>query len=291
MMYTMETMTTRYVEVDGIRMRWEEAGDGFPVVFVHGIPTDPSLWRDVIPHVEGARSLAWEMVGYGASVDAGREHDISVAKQAEYLVAWMRSLGLEQAILVGHDLGGGVVQIAAARHPELIAGLVLMNAIAYDSWPIPMIRALAALGGLVERLPLPVFRLVIWSTIAMGHTDRVVAKASFLRHWQQYNRSDGPDVFVRQVRSLNVHDTLAIADALPRLNVPTHLVWGTADRFQKIGYGYRLAYDLRGTLDRIEGGKHFVPEDFPERVAMAVNEMLRQEAQNAPPPVMQGSRG
>ena len=83
---------------------------------------------------------------------------------------------------------------------------------------------------------------------------------------------------IRQVRSLNVNDTLAIADQIPNLEVPARLIWGAADQFQKIGYGYRLAYELKAPIERIEGGKHFVPEDHPERVAAAVNELLEQTA-------------
>ena len=101
-------MQSRTVDVKGIRMRWEEEGEGHPVVFIHGIPTSPRLWRHVIPSVQGARSMAWEMVGYGASIEEDRDRDISVAKQADYLASWMREVGLESAFLVGHDLGGGV---------------------------------------------------------------------------------------------------------------------------------------------------------------------------------------
>jgi pimeloyl-ACP methyl ester carboxylesterase len=79
---------------------------------------------------------------------------------------------------------------------------------------------------------------------------------------------------IRQVRSLDVQDTLAIADQIPNIDVPARIVWGATDRFQKIGYGYRLAYELGAPLDRIEEGKHFVPEDHPERVAVAVNDLL-----------------
>ncbi len=81
---------------------------------------------------------------------------------------------------------------------------------------------------------------------------------------------------IRQVRSLNVQDTLAIADRIPDLDVPTRLVWGAADRVQKIGYGYRLAYEFDASMERIEEGKHFVPEDHPEPVAQAVNGLLEQ---------------
>lgn len=75
-------MESNFVEVGGVRMRWEERGEGQPAVFVHGIPTSPRLWRHVIPKVNGARCLAWEMVGYGASIPEGEGRDISVARQA-----------------------------------------------------------------------------------------------------------------------------------------------------------------------------------------------------------------
>ena len=134
--------------IAGTPMRWHEHGpeaDGPPVVFIHGIPTSPSLWRYVLPRLTSARGLAWEMVGYGRSIPDGWGRDISVARQAEYLVAWMDALDLEPAVLVGHDLGGGVAQIAAVRHPARVRGLVLTNCISYDSWPIPSVKILRAL--------------------------------------------------------------------------------------------------------------------------------------------------
>ncbi len=77
-------MEARTVDAEGILMRWEEEGEGPPVTFIHGIPTSPRLWRHVVPGVQNARSLAWEMVGYGASIEEGWNHDISVAKQADF---------------------------------------------------------------------------------------------------------------------------------------------------------------------------------------------------------------
>ena len=57
-------METRTATVNGVPMRWEEqAGEGLPLVLVHGIPTGPRLWRHVVPRIAaGARCLAWEMV-------------------------------------------------------------------------------------------------------------------------------------------------------------------------------------------------------------------------------------
>lgn len=77
------------------------------------------------------------------------------------------------------------------------------------------------------------------------------------------------------MRSLDPRDTQAVASTLPTLNVPAALVWGAADRFQKLDpYGRRLASALGASLDEIETGKHFTPEDHPDRVAAAIDRVV-----------------
>ena len=276
-------MESKSIEVGGMQMRWEEQGEGIPAVFVHGIPTSPALWRHVLPRLEGVRAMAWEMVGYGASIPEGRGREISVGRQAEYLRMWLEALGVERAILVGQDLGGGVVQIAAARNHGLALGLFLTNAIGYDSWPIPSIKAMGAMGAIVERIPDSAFRPIYSSFLRLGHDDQQIAAESIDLHWRHYAQHGGAKAFIRQVRSLNVYDTLAVRDQLPRLDLPARVVWGVADQFQKARYGERFARDLGTTLQRIPGGKHFTPEDHPEVLATALNDLVREVRERGTP--------
>jgi len=268
-------VTERLGRVDGIEMRWLEAGAGTPAVLVHGIPTSPELWRSVIPRLEGVRALAWEMVGYGESMAAGAERDISVSRQADYLAAWLGHLDITRAVMVGHDLGGGVAQILAVRRPELVGGLVLTNSIGYDSWPIPAVKAMRAMGGLVRRLPPALLARSLRAFLALGHDDRQAAAEAADIHLDRYSRPGGADAFVRQIRALDVRDTQAVEAELPRLGIPAAVVWGEADGFQKVEYGERFARDLGAPLERIPGGKHFTPEDHPREVADAVNRVAR----------------
>lgn len=257
--------------IGSIPMRWHEHGEGLPVILIHGIPTGPALWRHVLPRLEGARGLAWEMVGYAGSIPAGRDHDISVARQADYLMEWMVALEIEKAIFAGHDLGGGVAQIAAVRHPDHCAGLFLTNAICYDSWPIPSVKAMQAMHSLVRHLPNAALKVVMSTLFRRGHDDPVRAREALEVHFPPYRDQDGAVAIARQVAELDVRDTQAVAPALPCLNVPARLCWGAADQFQKIGYGERLARDLSAPLRRIEGGKHFTPEDHPDIIADEIN--------------------
>jgi pimeloyl-ACP methyl ester carboxylesterase len=272
-------MRSHHTNADGLSMRWLEAGEGGPpVVFLHGIPTGPRLWRHVVVELEGVRALCWEMPGYARSIDAGRGRDLAVAQQAEYLHAWMQAVDLESAIVVGHDLGGGVAQILAVRHPERVRGLVLTNAISYDSWPVAPIKAVSTGSALVERMPVEMARWAFKGLLRGGHARKGQAAEAFAEHWPPYEEAEmhAAEAFVRQAQALRTEDTLAVAGELPGLDVPARLVWGAADRFQKIGYGYRLAYDLGAELDRIESGKHFTPEDHPERVARAVRAVVEE---------------
>lgn len=261
--------------INGIPMRWHERGEGVPVVLIHGIPTGPGLWRHVLPKIEAARCLAWEMVGYAGSIAAGRDRDISVAQQAEYLVAWMDALGLERAVLAGHDLGGGVAQIAAVRHRDRCAGLFLTNAIAYDSWPIPSVKAMRASRSLVRHLPNAALKMIMATLFRRGLDDAARAREALEVHFPPYRDSDGAAALARQVAALDVRDTEAVAPELPGLKVPARLAWGAADRFQQIRYGERLAQDLSAPLRRIEGGKHFTPEGYPDIIAEEINRLLR----------------
>jgi len=185
-------------------------------------------------------------------------------------------------VFAGHDLGGGVVQILAVRRPDLCVGLMLTNAIAYDSWPIPSVKALATSGGLVRRLPPAALKMILRMMFLRGHLSEEKALEALRVHWAMYSPRFGPDAFVRQVQSLDTHDTLAVAGQLSGLTVPVRVVWGEADQFQKIEYGERLSRDLKAPLYRIPRGKHFTPEDYPDIVATAIDELLAQASNHAP---------
>lgn len=270
-------MKTRTVSIAGSEVRWEETGAGAPVVLIHGIPTSPDLWRRVVPLVTGARCLALEMEGYGESMAAANGGDLSVRRQAERLLSWLEELNIERAVLVGHDLGGGVVQIAAVRRPSIAAGILLTNCIAYDSWPIPSVKMMRSMGPVIRRLPAPVVKMMISPLFARGHDDLTIARESMNLHWSHYGEHGGGAALIAQMKALDVNDTLAVAADLPKLRgIPCRIIWGASDGFQKVRYGERLARDLGASLQRIEGGKHFTPEDHPEVIARGINELVAQ---------------
>ena len=266
-------METRSSTNGALTTRWIEHGSGRPLVLVHGVPASAGLWRHVMPMVRG-RSLAWEMAGYGSSIPEGAGLDLSVAAQADRLLTWLDTQDLDRPVLVGHDIGGGVVQVAAVRSPERFSGLVLTNAVCYDSWPVAAAKASARMAPVLRHLPDTLVRRFLAQTMRRGHDTEPMARESLEVHWQHYARYGAAGSLMAQLTSLDARDTLSFADRLPDLRLPARVVWGAADPFQKLGFGERLAADLGTEVRRIPAGSHFTPEDHPDVVAEAINELL-----------------
>nr|MBA3891840.1 alpha/beta hydrolase [Gemmatimonadaceae bacterium] len=108
-----------------------------------------------------------------------------------------------------------------------------------------------------------------------GHDSAHVAEESLAVHWPHYAAYEAGEALIRQMRALDVHDTLAVSPQLPKLRgTPARVIWGASDQFQKVEYGERFARDLGISLERIDGGKHFTPEDHPERIAAALQSLV-----------------
>lgn len=122
--------------------------------------------------------------------------------------------------------------------------------------------------------PNAVFRALVEMLVRRGHDDQDRALESLSIHLDPYEMHGGAASMVRQVRALDVRDTLAIGEELRDIDIPSAIVWGAADQFQKLRYGQRLADDLAAPITVIEGGKHFVPEDHPQALARVINNLL-----------------
>ena len=130
----------RLVTVLNTEIAYVDAGEGDPVVFLHGNPTSSYLWRNVIPYVEPhARCLAPDLVGMGSSGEAP-DGSYRFVDHARYLDAWFDALELtENVTLVGHDWGAALGFHWAHRHPERVRGLTYMETIvrplSWEEWP------------------------------------------------------------------------------------------------------------------------------------------------------------
>jgi haloalkane dehalogenase len=126
-------------------MAYVDVGDGDPIVFLHGNPTSSYLWRNVMPHLEGAgRLIAPDLIGMGDSAklsDSGPRR-YTLVEHRRYLDQLLDQLGVsERVTFVVHDWGSALGFDWANRHRQAVKGIAYMEAIVqpltWSDWPEP----------------------------------------------------------------------------------------------------------------------------------------------------------
>ena len=263
----------RVAEVGDRFVNYFDEGAGEPVILIHGIPTWGYLWHQLIPELAKAnRVLVPDLIGFGYS-DKSDRFDRSIARQAELIDDWMRAIAVERAHIVAHDIGGGVALRLATLFPERVTSLCVMNTVCYDSWPIdamlqfghPETRTKLTAGAALKALK-AALQQGFSSSLDDDLLDGLLAP---------YSTEVGKLSLVRNAAALNTNLTTEITPLLPKIDVPTLVIWGEEDKFQLVKYAERLVSDIpNARLVRIKDARHFVMLDRPAEVAGHVSHFL-----------------
>lgn len=118
----------KYVSVDGIKTFALSYGRGETVLCIHGVPTSSFLYRKVLTSLskKGYKGVAIDLPGLGLS-ERPRDFDYSFSGFADFLYKAIKALKLKKFHLVVHDVGGPIGFALAARHPEKILSLTVLN--------------------------------------------------------------------------------------------------------------------------------------------------------------------
>lgn len=124
------------VSACGLNLAYEAAGAGHPLVCVHGNVASKRWFTALLEHPpQGWRVIALDLPNFGDS--DSMPDAISIDRYAAYLHGFMCALGIAAPVLLGHSLGGSVVQAYAAGHPEAPRGLILLSSAAPSGFTTP----------------------------------------------------------------------------------------------------------------------------------------------------------
>ena len=140
-------ITKLTVPLRDLRLAVHAAGEGPAVVLCHGFPDLAYGWRHLMPALAAAgyRALAPDQRGYGLTGGPPAVEAYDIHHLTGDLVGLLDALGVERAILVGHDWGGSVAWMTALLHPMRVAGVIGVNTPHYprpSSAPIERLRAM-----------------------------------------------------------------------------------------------------------------------------------------------------
>ncbi len=240
------------------------------IVFLHGYTTSSYLWREFVPlFAPWFHVLAPDLLGGGDS-DKPPDVPLDVRSQAGHVRELLDALGIGSYAVVGHGAGGGIAQLLALE--DEVRALVLIDAIAFDDWPTPLVRELQRERGGGE---LAEGFLPRWLRSGMGHPERLTA-GTVREYLRPFQGEEGAAALLRLVRALDGTGLVGLEERLGALDIPVLLLWGEDDRYLPVELGERL-HDLIPTSSMavLPGCSHFLPEDAPETVAPLLFEYLR----------------
>ncbi|HET8566288.1 MAG TPA: alpha/beta hydrolase [Solirubrobacterales bacterium] len=266
----------REVKLPAGTIRYREAGEGKPIVFVHGYLVDGRLWQGVVDRLSDRfRCLApdWPFGAHHVAMEP--DADLSPPGLARLIADFLDELDLEDVTIVGNDSGGAISQVLVANHPQRIGRLVLTNCDTHENFPPGIFKAMPPLAKLPGSMPMvsAVLRLRGLTRLTFTPFARTKIPNELVDSWTRASIDN------RQVRhdlkkvtiGLDKRHTLEAAEKLRGTDLPIRFLWAPSDRYFPISYAERLAGEVgNAEIVQIEDAKTFVPLDQPQRVAEEV---------------------
>jgi pimeloyl-ACP methyl ester carboxylesterase len=269
-------MTTPHlVPVRDTRLAVQTVGSGLPLVLLHAFPLDHGMWLRQEPLGESLRLIVPDLRGFGGSTGSVPR---GIADLADDVAALLDGLHLERpAVICGVSMGGYVAQHVAARHPDHVAALVLVDTKLEADTPEAR-AARVDLAGKVGRLGQSILAdAMIPRLLAVPRSDAdpaVVARHAENRALLQALVERQP-VATIQAALAALGDRPDMTDAMRHVAVPTLLVVGAEDQITPPACLEAAEATIPGAkLLIVPAAGHLVPLEAPEVFNRAIVEFL-----------------
>lgn len=250
--------------INGVRLHYEISGEGKDIVFLHGYVGDIEDWRDQLGFFSGRnRVAALDQRGRGKSAAPNREEDYSVDIFVDDVFQWLKLLEIDKCCLVGHSLGGKVAINFALEHPEMLAGLVLVDATSEKTVMSPEATAL------IEET----FRLArsqgTGAAFAYNLGNNPATRTRFRNHPETLERMRHKTILTSVAGYIYCRKASlkkeSVTSRLPEIKIPTLIVYG-GDDLPFISAAKTLNEGIAGSeLVEIEGVGHGPQYEAPDR--------------------------
>ena len=296
-------LADEYAEVNGVRLHYVRAGRGPLMLFLHGFPEFWYEWKNQLPEFSRDHTVvAPDLRGYNLS---SKPEDVAAYQMANLVedvqalaASLLKSGGGSTFTLAGHDWGGVVAWVFAARHPEMLDRLVILNA------PHPTIFARELRENAAQqqasqymllfrsaeaeaRLSENSYAWLKRAVFGAGASD--ADTAAYVEAWSQPGALTGGLNYYRAaaIGPPPSGSTPSPAPAIPPMmvRVPTLVIWGEKDTALLTG-------NLNGldelvpklTIKRIPDGTHWIAREKAAEVNAIIREFLAQPSESGRPP-------
>jgi len=258
-----------YTQVDRGKIHYNVAGNGSPVILIHGWMASSNYWEKAFnPLSRFGRVFSLDLPGYGKS-ERQEGGGYGISDLVKYLDRYIDKMGLEKVHLVGHSMGGIVAIQYALLHPEKVEKMVLVSSPFY---PRPATLSLKLL-----RIPL-LGRAIFWA--GKGPIGRFYLKRAF------FNEEKMEEIFMEDLErvsyrvmlsSMKSIQSIDLREKISDLKQPVLIIWGKEDRQVPVSVGKELQKGIKGSrLVIFDRCGHCPMVEWPQRFCHEVKTFLFQ---------------
>jgi pimeloyl-ACP methyl ester carboxylesterase len=259
------------LELHGHRVIYRIAGDGPPVVLVHGMVNSSRHWERVALRLAGRYTvIAPDLIGHGDS--ATPRGDYSLGAHAAVIRDLLSAIGVDRASIVGHSLGGGVAMQYFWQFPQRTERLVLVSSGGLGREVSPLLRSLA-MPGIGVAVAAAAHPAVVGALASTGRQGRVIARAL-----KPLSQPGARRAFLHTLRSVidvrgqrvSASDRLYLLEAMPTL-----IVWGERDNTIPLAHGLAAHRAIpHSRFETLPRAAHFPHLEDPDGLAAVLDDFL-----------------
>lgn len=258
------------VEVKGLKIAYRRAGDGPPLVLLHGGPSDSRQWRRQLADLSDEFTVvAWDMPGCGQSADP--PPDWHTRDYVDCLAEFVQVLGLQRPHVLGLSFGSGLALELYRWYKDVPRTLILASAYAGWAGSLPADVVEQRKQGMLKRIELPPDEWArAWMPTLLTESaplEVVEELTSILVDFQR----EGQRMLLRS--GWTEHDA---RDILPQIKIPTLLLYGDRDARSPMDVAKEMHASIpASTLVVMEGVGHESDMEAPDRFNAEVRRFLR----------------
>lgn len=294
----MASLTSRFIQANGIRIHYLREGSGAPLLLLHGWPEFCRVWRKCIPGL--ARDfdvIAPDLRGFGDSEKPaqGPSADAGADVHAADILALVDGLGLGRVGIVAHDVGAYAAQSLARQHPDRLSGLFFFNC------PYPGIGSRWAAPEHLIEIWYQSFHQQPWAAALVGSSREACRTyfRHFLSHWAHDPHAFDEDLeawvdnFMKPGNlqggfnwyvSANAARLAAMRGEVPPaqrapIALPTRVLWGESDAVLKSEWTDRLGEFFSDVeVTTVPEAGHFVHYEKPDLACREIRAFFGRDA-------------
>ena len=264
---------SKFIDVGGAQAHVRDRGnpDGIPLVLIHGSGGSLHVWEGWACELRSKRRLiSVDLPGHGLT-GAWPSGAYTVEAYADFIEALLDTLKIESVALAGHSLGGAVAWTFAARRPDRVTQIILVDAAGENRE--------AALPTRIARLPVVGdigihFKPEIWVRRKLGqaYADPAMVTDERVKRTAELQRFPGNrEATLQRARTQEPLDPTPLKNLL----VPTLILWGAKDRWVPVSDAFRFENDIKGSkVEIFENLGHNPMEEDPKATAASVDAFL-----------------